>query len=298
MFKFFTLMTLGASLAISCSAASAQLAKSVQPAAFIEQVTASPAQIDPCAKAASSTDSLDFLSGNKDAKHIIILIGGIHNTYHYFDSWVSKLSSTDTAVIGWNHDHSSMRMTLAASELSCQIAELKNKNVESLTIIAHSMGALVAKGAIDSMSAAGKTDAYAKIDLWTLGAPWGGFALADMMLIMPWSAQISQAIGLPMGIDIGPSSGYMKNLSQPMPMNGSLHIFLGTDDTIALPEVDSTKKRYDSIQSLATSVSSVEGSKHDDYNILAVTDVIAALHHEPAKHTASLPATLTGDSHE
>lgn len=219
-------------------------------------------------------DSFDLLSGGSKATHAIILIGGIHNTYHYFDAWVPKLSSPYNAVIGWNHDHQSMSMTAASKELACKISDLKYQGYKSVSIIAHSMGGLVAKGAIDNLTLSGKAGDFTRLDLWTLGTPWGGFALADLTLIAPGSEAISQSIGYPMGPDIGPSSSFMQRLAQPMPKNGSLRIYIGSKDDVAKPEIFTTINRYKSISQLAESTTVVKDAAHDDYNLSAPEDLI------------------------
>lgn len=198
--------------------------------------------------------------------HAVILVGGIHETSHYFDSWVAALASPNTVVMGWNHDHRAMSMRASARLLAGRISDLSAQGITDVTIVAHSMGGLVAKGAIDELSRTGKAKNFVRIEIRAFGTPWGGYTLADLVPVLPWSETISRAIGYPMGPDIGPHSDYMTSLAQPMPANGKLHIYVGTADHIARPEAFRTKARYKSIEARAVTIKDIEGFNHVAYN--------------------------------
>lgn len=222
-----------------------------------------------------ATEKMETLYAGTSATHAFILIGGIYDSYHYFDAWVDALESPNNLVVGWSHDHQGMSMVDAAKELSTQIAELHQQGVTDITLIAHSMGGLVAKGAVDELANAGLATEFRHIDLLTFGTPWGGFALADLAIYSPGSATISKLIRYPMGPDIGPSSAYMQSLSQPMPSNGALRIYVGSKDDTARPAAASTKARWQAIVAVANSVSELPGLGHDDYNTEKVSEVFA-----------------------
>lgn len=198
--------------------------------------------------------------------HAVILVGGIHETSHYFDSWVAALASEDTVVLGWDHDHRTMSMRKSAWLLARRISDLRAQGITDVTIVAHSMGGLVAKGAIDELSRTGEVKNFARIEIRAFGTPWGGYTLADLVPVLPWSEAISRAIGYPMGPDIGPHSDYMTSLAQPMPANGELHIYVGTADNIARPEAFRTKERYKSIEARAVTITDIEGINHVAYS--------------------------------
>lgn len=212
------------------------------------------------------TERLETISGESSATHAIILVGGIHDNFKYFDAWVPAMSSADNLVLGFDHDHQAMTMQEAALTLAEAVRALKDQGITDVTIVAHSMGGLVSKGAIDELSRTGDAEKFDSIDLHALGAPWGGFAMADLARYLPGSEAISQAIGYPMGPEMGPGSEYLKNLSQPMPSNGELHLYRGDIDTVSTPEADNTKARYASTESNATSVTILAGFEHNDYN--------------------------------
>ena len=212
-----------------------------------------------------TNSQLQLLSGDVSSTHAVILVAGIHDDHSYFADWVGPLSSSDNRVMGWTADHRAQTMQESALALAQSLAELKENGVTDITILAHSMGGLVAKGAVDELSRNGDAAGFNTVDLHAMGTPWGGFAMADIVRYLPGSDAISHAIGYPMGPEMGPTSPYLSSLAQPMPTNGELHIYRGTADDVATPEATRTKERYDSIEGLATSVTELQDYGHSDY---------------------------------
>jgi hypothetical protein len=58
----------------------------------------------------------------------------------------------------------------------------------------------------------------------------------------------------------------MKSLTQAMPANGELRIYVGTIDNIALPKGVSAKSRYQSIEMRAARVTQMAGFNPVAYN--------------------------------
>jgi pimeloyl-ACP methyl ester carboxylesterase len=198
--------------------------------------------------------------------HAVILVGGIYETSRYFDAWVPALASSDTVVFGWDHDHRTKSMPESAKVLARRIDELRAEGITDVMLIAHSMGGLVAKGAIDELSRTGEAERFSHLRVCAFGTPWGGYTLADLALIMPWSESISRLIGYPMGPDIGPDSAYMKSLASPLPPNAELNIYVGSIDDVALPDTRFTKARYKSVEVRASAIMTIEGFNHVEYN--------------------------------
>jgi pimeloyl-ACP methyl ester carboxylesterase len=229
-------------------------------------------------------------------RRAVILVGGIYESSHYFDNWVPELSAPDTITLGWDHDHRSMSMMQSSRLLAKRIEELNDKGIVDVTILAHSMGGLVAKGAIDELSRMGKAGSFHHIRIDTFGTPWGGYTLAELASILPLSRYLSKAIGYPMGPDIGPNSDYMKDLAQPLPANAELNIYIGTADHTALPDGKAARIRYNSIEELATVVLNINDCDHVAYN--QKTAPLFVNHHlagfSPLK-TPAPPNTAPGD---
>lgn len=235
-----------------------------------------------------NTNTLQVQSAGEHPTHAVILVGGIHESYHYWDSWAEKLGGPDTLVAGFDHDHTKDTMPNSAHMLASEIEKLKAQGIEDITIVAHSMGGLVSKGALDEMAKDGHAADFKHIELQAFGTPWGGFAMAESAHILPGAAAISRAVGFPMGPDIGPGSDYMKSLAQPLPGNVDLHMYIGSDDKVARPEASSTHARYDSVEANAKSVTVIEGFKHTDYRE-AGPELMNASRQAPVQGFESVP---------
>lgn len=210
-------------------------------------------------------NAFPVLSSDDHPHKAVILVGGIHNNYTYFNEWKEGLKAPDTAVIGFNHDHQTQSMSAAAHDLAKEIHGLRAQGIEEVTVVAHSMGGLVSKGALNELVREGEAGEFKHLELHTFGTPWGGFALADVAQILPGAETVSQAVGYPMGPEIGPHSAYMKNLAQEWPANMEFHVYSGTTDNVAIPDASSTKERYEAIVGKADSVTLLEDFKHNDY---------------------------------
>jgi hypothetical protein len=209
---------------------------------------------------------LQVIDGDIRARHAVVLIGGIHDSYHYFDNWVTALASGENLVLGWKHDHRAMRMARASKLLSQDLAKLHAAGVTGITIVAHSIGGLVAKGAIDELSRTGRAQTFQRLDLHAFGSPWGGFAVVNLALKMPGSVALSTALGYPMAHELRPGSSYLASLARPMPGNGALHLYVGNADSTALPVRSITRRRYAVIEANAATITTIEGAAHSDYN--------------------------------
>lgn len=220
----------------------------------------------PMGAARLPSEKFEVISPGRGATHAVILVGGIHGSYHFFDKWVPELASEDTVVLGWDHSHQAMSMAEAAHLLAQEIFALRKQGITAVTLVAHSMGGLVSKGAVDELSRTGRALDFDALELQAFGTPWGGFAIATLVGVLPGSEYFSRAMGYPMAKDIGPNSMYMQSLAQPMPINGKLRMYVGTTDDVALPGAWSTKARYASIEVLASASVLLNNFSHDAYN--------------------------------
>lgn len=212
------------------------------------------------------TGRLQVIKGSMQPRHAVLLVGGINDTYRYFDNWVATLAGTDGIVLGWNHEHRSMKMAASAAMLAQDLDRLRLIGMPEVTIVAHSIGGLIAKGAIDELSRNGKAHAFTRLDLHAFGSPWGGFAILKFTLKIPGSAVVSRLLGYPMAYELKPGSSYLASLSRPMPENGAMHLYVGNADNIALPGRSVTRRHYASVEAHAATITLIEGATHDDYN--------------------------------
>jgi pimeloyl-ACP methyl ester carboxylesterase len=227
-------------------------------------------------------DSLTVLSSGEHPTHAVILVGGIYDDYQYWDSWKDKLAGPDTVVMGYDHDARTESMPKSAHNLASDIAELKERGVTDVTVVAHSLGSLISKGALDELAQSGAAANFYHLDLQAFGAPVGGFVAGDFADAMPGGRLLSNLIDRPMGPDIGPHSEFMKGLAQPWPSNMAMHLYVGSNDTVVRPEAASTKAQYNAVEANATTVTIIEGAGHVDYNALG-PEIMNASRGEPVQ---------------
>jgi len=210
-------------------------------------------------------DKLELLSSGDSPHKAVIFVGGIHCNYTYFNEWVPYVSAPDSAVFGFNHDHQSETMTVAGHSLAQDILDLRAKGFDDITVIAHSMGGLVSKAALNELVRDGHANEFKQIQLSTFGTPYGGFILADLALVLPGAEMVSKAIHLPMGPEMGPHSSFLKSLAMDWPANMEFNVYRGLQDTVSTPETAATENRYAAITRHANTLADLEETDHVGY---------------------------------
>jgi hypothetical protein len=205
----------------------------------------------------------------------VILIGGINDNYNYFAPWSADLIKVGTVVFGFNHNHHSETMTVAAEHLELQLEKLAGNGFDEVELVAHSMGGLMARQALNILVSKGKAGEFKHLELHAFGTPWGGFALADLVRVMPFNVTISKQLGLPMALEIGSTSPFMTNLAQPWPANMRLFVYQGTHDKIAQCQSWVARERYRKNTDGALMIKYLQDIQHDNYNTVSA----AALEH-------------------
>jgi pimeloyl-ACP methyl ester carboxylesterase len=200
----------------------------------------------------------------------VLLLGGIGNDYRYWAPWIPALTPNGR-VLGLTHELRGATIDSSARIVADQIRELPHTG--RLVIIAHSMGGLVAKRALDILGS--ETAAYATVELRAYGTPWGGFWVANFARWLPLFNFVSDAFGLAMGPEIGTSSPFMEALKRPLEGNTSLTLVESEDDGIARPVSLAGREQYAAIRSLASQVLTLRGVGHDDYAMAITPEHVA-----------------------
>jgi hypothetical protein len=240
-------------------------------------------------------DSLTTLSSGNNPTHAVILVGGIYDDFQYWKPWQDKLAGPDTVVMGYDHDARTESMPQSAKHLAADIEALKERGITDVTVVSHSLGGLISKGALDEMVRNGHAADFKNVDLQAFGAPIGGFVMGDLADVMPGGRLISNLIDRPAGPDIGPHSDFMKSLAQPWPENMNLHLYVGSEDTLVRPEASSTKAQYDTIEANAKTVTVIEGLGHVDYNSIG-PEILNASRGEPVQGFQSVRFNDQGEN--
>lgn len=217
---------------------------------------------------------LAHISGGAASGKATIVVGGIHDTYKHFATWEKELSQDGSMLLGFDHDHMTSSMTDSSKELAQALRDLHEQGIDDVTIVAHSMGGLVSKAAINELARTGDAQSFENIDFHALGTPWGGFAVASL----PFTETLAPLAGYPMGGEMAPNSAFMQKLSaQPLPENVHISIYQGTADSVSLPGSQMTADRFNANIAQAKAYVSIEGYGHTDY-VHAGVNVLQAGH--------------------
>lgn len=209
-----------------------------------------------------AANKLAHISGSTGSHKAVIVVGGIHDTYKHFASWEKDLGKDGALVVGFDHNHQSSTMTASGKELADSIRELKAQGIDDITIVAHSMGGLVSKAAINDLAQTGDAQNFEKIDFHALGTPWGGFAVSSL----PFTETLAPLVGYPMGGEMAPNSEFMQKLSaQELPDNVHISIYQGLGDSVSIPGSQWTADRYNANLAQADAYITIEGYGHTDY---------------------------------
>ncbi len=167
--------------------------------------------------------------------------------------------------------------------LASDLTTLARAGTPDIVLVAHSIGGLVGKGAIDQLSRTGAAGTFTRLDLHAFGTPWGGFALLEVAMKVPGSIALSKFFRYPMAPELRPSSRFLASLAAPMPPNGELHLYVGTDDGVAQPDTAAARQRYAELEAQARTVTELDGVRHNDYNrLVALTNEVKGTRPGPA----------------
>src|SRR4051794_2833979 len=83
---------------------------------------------------------LQPISASEQHTAAIVLVGGVNNTFQYFDPWVEELLAQDATLYGFTGDHRAQPMTSNGQALATALQGLQVDGVTHVTILAHSLG--------------------------------------------------------------------------------------------------------------------------------------------------------------
>jgi pimeloyl-ACP methyl ester carboxylesterase len=161
---------------------------------------------------------LFFLQPYEEGKTPVLFFHGVGGTPRNFESLISKLdrSRFQPWIV---HYPSGIRLTLLADYFAKLINEVKiHHKTPRIIIVAHSMGGLVARGAINRLTADGKTFVPLFV---SISSPWQGHPGAGA------GVEHSPVI-LPCWFDMSPGSPYLDALQKtPLPLTTSYYLLFG-----------------------------------------------------------------------
>jgi pimeloyl-ACP methyl ester carboxylesterase len=208
--------------------------------------------------------ALQPLGPGKSDAQAIVLVSGINNTWRWFEPWFPELQGREAALYGFTGDHRAHTMTQNARALADGLAQLQAQGVRKITLLAHSMGGLVAKKALHLLAEQGRLQQFESVAFTAYGTPWGGSGWA-MLARLPGSSLVIKALALPMAREMDPRSDFMASLRQPLPANVRFEIMESEADDVALPRARAAVAQYRAILAQANIVERVAAVDHDGF---------------------------------
>ena len=150
-----------------------------------------------------------------NSKIPLILTHGINSSPHMWESFMEYIDSKKYQIMLY-HYPSSSPLSLSSYYLSEALVDISNRNKNKISFVAHSMGGLVTRGAIQMLT----PQVHKNIDLFfTISTPWGGNAAAQF-------AVETAPIIAPVWKDLTPDSQYLKRIYQKQLPSNIQHIML------------------------------------------------------------------------
>lgn len=202
--------------------------------------------------------------GNRP-RHAVVLLAGIYNDHEYFRPWQESFDGEDVLLLGWLPAHHVQRLEDTDRLLARELMRLHEQGIRTVTLLAHSIGGLIAKGAVDRLHREGLAASFNTLELHAFGTPWGGFPGADLAHTNPLGHLVSYLARNPAWLDLGTHSDYLAALARPMPPNGQLFNYFSVYDEVALPGTDAAAQRYQALLQHASVSVRVSGDDHTAY---------------------------------
>lgn len=163
----------------------------------------------PLTAAAKGGYGLHFLAPHAPGKVPVVFVHGIAGSPRNFEPVLAALDHTRFEP--WLvYYPSGIRLPLLSKLLAeMMVRAASDLGVKKMVVVAHSMGGLVARGALEELVTRGQGDLVDRFI--TLATPWGGHATAAVGVEMAPQA-------VPSWLDLVPGSPFLQSLERPLPM--------------------------------------------------------------------------------
>jgi pimeloyl-ACP methyl ester carboxylesterase len=161
---------------------------------------------------------LFFLQPYSEKKIPVLFFHGVGGTPRNFETLISKLD-TNRYQPWIVHYPSGIRLTVLADQFAKLIKEVQIRHkVPQIVVVAHSMGGLVARGAINKLT----QDKQSFVPLFvSISSPWQGHPGAG-------AGVEHSPVVLPCWFDMSPGSPYLEDLQKtPLPAGSSYYLLFG-----------------------------------------------------------------------
>ncbi|MFT3711346.1 MAG: alpha/beta fold hydrolase [Archangium sp.] len=167
---------------------------------------------------------IHFLEPHQAGRLPVLFIHGINGSPRNFEKMLEHLDRTKFEP--WvAYYPSGIRLPVLAQILAQLLLRAKETyGVDRIFIVAHSMGGLIARSAIQQLSEKNQSSLIA--GLVTLDTPWGGHPSAATAI-----ERAPEAV--PSWIDIAPGSKFLRSLPQPQPRGVPFYLFFGVGGRVS-----------------------------------------------------------------
>ena len=190
----------------------------------------------------------------------VILIHGHKSHPAQFKKLERFLTSKDFKVDYFTYQSDRLTLTQASSELEIFLKSCAPTH-EKVILIAHSMGGLVAKKALNSFSSNTLHATFI-----TLGTPYGGFHRANLVYFTPFGRYFSKWFKTPMSYEIASNSFFLQKLAETR-LSKKIQWFIidSPQDEVASPYEESEKRNYQRFIKRCSAHYTLKGLSHMDF---------------------------------
>ncbi len=200
-------------------------------------------------------NGFDVIKKDKNSKESYVFVGGVNDTYHFWDEHIGKIKDKNVSIYGFigkakngEHPHNIEYMDENAKIIALHIKKLESEGSEKINVIAHSLGGVVSKKAIHLLEEMGKLKEGVKISFTAVNSPLGGYEQANPAMYTPFFRPISKFFKIAMASDMSPHSDFYKSIEKKFE-NESIEskMIESLEDSIAQPSGSISKERYENI---------------------------------------------------
>ena len=190
----------------------------------------------------------------------VILIHGHKGHPDQFKKLEQFLTSKDFKVDYFTYQSDRLTLTQASSELEIFLKSCAPTH-EKVILIAHSMGGLVAKRALNRFPADTLHATFI-----TLGTPYGGFHKANLVYYTPLGRYFSKWFKAPMSYEIASNSFFLQKLAETK-LSNKIQWFIidSPQDEVATPRDESEKRNYQRFIERCNAHYTLRGLSHMDF---------------------------------
>lgn len=214
----------------------------------------------------------DSVQNSSTSKKAIIFVGGVNDTYHFWDKHIEQLKDKDVTVLGYegiggkgSHPHNIEYMENNAQHIADGIKVLQDKGFTDIELYAHSLGGVVTKRALHILDETNGINSSEHIKFTAVSSPLGGFAAAIPSHVTPFFKPIAKFFNIAMAGDMSPLSNFYSSITKSLPKNIDATVIESADDPVAQPTSFISRSKYEEIAQTFNNRVAVDGQHSHEF---------------------------------